>query len=122
MAPYLVGHGFDRQRRSGFRLRWGGADAYPSSANARGGRATSAYSSANEGRYSDSYGYRVADACRYATGNPNGDAFPKGRCYALLTHPDALADGQNNEHADAPADADTGSYAYTHTDLASDDL
>ena len=74
------------------------------------------------GRHSDPYGYRVADACRYATGNPNGDAFSKVRCYALLTHPDALADGQNNEHADAPADADAGSHAHAYTDLAFDDL
>ena len=120
MGPYLVGHGFDRQRRSGFRLRWGRAAILPSSANARGGRATSAYSSANEGRYSDPCGYRVADACHYATGNPNGDAFPKVRCYALLTHPDALGDAHNNEHADAPADA--GSHAHAYTDRTFDDL
>ena len=111
---------------------WSRADALPGSADARGGRATSAYFSANEGRYSNPYGYRVAYACRYAAGNPNGDASPYA-CryaagnpngdafpYALFTHPDASADDHSNEHADAPADANAGSHA--HTNLTSDDL
>ncbi len=90
------------------------------------------------GCYSDLYGYRVADAYRYATGNPNGDAFP----YVLFTHPNAptddhsdadatadahsnehanaRADAHSNEHANARADADAGSYTYT--DLTCDDL
>jgi len=118
VGPYLVGHGFDYQRRGGLRLRWSRADTLPSSANARGGRATPAYSSANEGCYSDPCGYRVAYAFRYATGNPNGHVFP----YALSTHFDALADGHNNEHADAPADANAGSHAHAYIDLAFDDL
>jgi hypothetical protein len=70
------------------------------------------------GRYGDSYDHRVADACRYAAGNPDGDAFP----YAPCSHSDAPADVHTNQHAGAPADANAGSYAYTHTDLASDDL
>ena len=84
-------------------------------------------------RCSDSYAYRIADACRYAAGNsnanPNGDAF-KVRCYASFAHPDAPADGHNNGHTDPPADANAGSHAYAnagshayaYTDLASDDL
>jgi hypothetical protein len=68
------------------------------------------------GRYSDPYGCRVADTCRYAVGTPNGDAVP----YAPFAYPDTLADGHDNEHADAPADANAGSHA--HPDLASDDL
>jgi len=113
-------------------LRWSRADAHPGSGDARGGRAAPAYSSANEGYYSNPYCYRVAYAsrhaadnpngdaspyaCRYAAGNPNGDALP----YALFTHPDAPADDHSNGHADALADANAGSHA--HTDLASDDL
>jgi hypothetical protein len=79
-------------------------------------------------RYSDTYGCRVAYACRYAAGHPNGDAFPKVRCYALFTCLDALADAHNdertNEHANAPADnhSDTNTGSHTYTDLASDDL
>ena len=113
-------------------MRWSRADAHPGSGDARGGRATYVYSSANEGYYSNSYCYRVAYAychaaddpngdaspyaCRYAAGNPNGDAFP----YALFTHSGASADDHSNEHADASADANAGSHA--HTNLASDDL
>ena len=103
-------------------MRWSRADAHPGSGDARGGRATYVYSSANEGRYSDTYCHCVAYACRYAAGNLNGDAFPKVRCYAFFTHPDTPADGHDNEHADAPADADAGSHAHAPTDLASDDL
>jgi hypothetical protein len=95
-------------------LRWSRADTYPGSGDARGRRATPAYPLANEGRYSDLYCYCIAYAYRYAAGNPNGDAFPKVRCYALFTHPDAPADGHNNEHADASSHA--------HANLASDDL
>jgi hypothetical protein len=73
-------------------------------------------------RYSDSYAYRIADACRYAAGDPNGDAFPKVHCYAPFAHPGASADGHNNGHADTPADANAGSHAYACTNLASDDL
>jgi hypothetical protein len=97
-------------------LRWSRADTHPGPGDARGGRATHPYSSANEGRYSDSYDYCVADAYRYAAGNRDGDAFP----YAPCSHPDTLADAHTNEHADAPTDANAGSYA--HADLASDDL
>ena len=118
MGPGLLGHGFDRQRRGGFRLRWGGADAYPGSACARCGRATSAYRYAAVDRYSDPYDYRVADACRYAAGNLNNDAFP----YAPCSHLDASADAHTNEHADASADADAGPHAHAYTDLAFDDL
>ena len=102
-------------------MRWSRADAHPGSGDARGGGATPAYPFANEGRYSDPYGYRVADACCYAAGNPNGDAF-KVRCYAPFAHFDAPADGHNSRHPDAPADANVGSHAYAYTDLASDDL
>jgi hypothetical protein len=101
-------------------LRWSRADTHPGAGDARGGRATPAYSFANEDRHSDLYRYRVAYTCRYAAGNPNGDVFPKVRCYALFTHPDAPADGHNNGHADAPADANAGSHTYA--DVASDDL
>jgi hypothetical protein len=101
-------------------LRWSRADTHSGSGDARGGRATRIYPSANEGRYSDPYRYRVAYACRYAASNLNGDAFPRVRCYAFFTHPDTPADGYDNEHADAPADANAGSHA--HTNLASDDL
>ena len=77
-------------------------------------------------RYSDSYAYRIADACRYAAGNsnpnPNGDAFSEVHCYTPFAHPDAPADGHNNGHADAPADANAGSHAHTYTDVACDDL
>jgi hypothetical protein len=97
-------------------LRWSRADTHPGSGGARGGRATPAYLYATAGRYSDLYGYRAADACRYAADDPNGNAFP----YAPYTHPDAPADAYTNEHADAPADANVGAHA--HTDLASNDL
>ena len=123
MDSYIVGHGrvrCYRQCRGGFRLRWSRAAPHPGSGGARGGRATPAYLYATAGRYSDLYGYHVADAYRYAAGNPNGAAFPKVRCYALFTHPNVPADAHNNEHANAPADADAGSYTYT--DLACDDL
>jgi hypothetical protein len=83
-------------------------------------------------RYSDSYAYCIADACRYAAGNsnPNGDAFSKVYCYTPFADPDAPADGHNNGHADPPAYANAGSHAYAnagshayaYTDLASDDL
>jgi hypothetical protein len=107
-------------------LRWSRADTHPGSGDAGGGGAAPAYPFANEGRYSDPYSHRVADACRYAAGNsnpnPNGDAFPKVRCYAPCAHPDAPADGHNNRHTDPSADANAGSHAYAYTDLASDDL
>lgn len=74
------------------------------------------------GRYSDLYGYRVADARRYAAGNPNGDASP---C-VFFTHPDVPADAHNRKKADAPADANDNSDAngdsHAHTDLTADDL
>jgi hypothetical protein len=85
-------------------------------------------------RYSDSYGYPVADAYRHNGDNPNGDALPQVRCDAPFTYPKAPADTHSNEHADAydnehshehadaPADANTGSCTYVYTDLASDDL
>ena len=104
-------------------MRWSRADTHPGSGDAGAGGATPAYPFANEGRYSDPYGYRVADACRYAAGNsnPNGDTFTV-RCYASFAHPDAPADGHNNRHTDPLADANAGSHAYAYTDLASDDL
>ena len=118
-------------------MRWSRADAHPGSGDARGRRATPAYPFANEGRYSHSYAYRIADACRYAVGNSNpnfnsnsnsnGDTF-EVHCYAPFAHPDAPADGHNNGHTDAPADANVGSHAYAnagshaYTDLASGDL
>jgi hypothetical protein len=108
-------------------LRWSRADTYSGSGDAGAGGATPAYLYATLGRYSDPYGYRVADACRYATGNPNGDTF-KVRCYTPFAHPDAPADGYNYRHTDTPADANAGSHAYAnagshaYTDLASDDL
>jgi hypothetical protein len=102
-------------------LRWSRADTHPGSGDAGGRGATPAYPFANEGRYSDLYSHRVADACRYTAGNPNGDTF-KVRCYAPFAHPDAPADGHNNGHADPPADANAGSHADAYTDLASDDL
>jgi hypothetical protein len=67
-------------------------------------------------RYSDPYGYRVADACRYAADNPIGNAFP----YVPCTYPNVLADVHANGHANTPSDANTGSHAYTH--LASDSV
>jgi hypothetical protein len=73
-------------------------------------------------RYSDPYGYRIADACRYAAGNPNGDTFSKVRCHAPFAHSDAPADGYNNGHTAPPADANAGSYTHAYTDFASDDL
>jgi hypothetical protein len=106
-------------------LRWNRADAHPGSGDARGRGATPAYPFANEGRYSHSYAYRIADACRYVVGNSNpnsnGDTF-KVRCYAPFAHPDAPADGHHDGHADPRADANTGSHAYAYTDLASGDL
>ena len=104
-------------------MRWSRADAHPGSGDAGGRGATLAYPFANEGRYSDPYGYRVSDACRYAAGNPNpnGDAF-KVRCYAPFAYSDAPADGHSNGHTDPPADANAGSHAHSHTDLTSDDL
>jgi hypothetical protein len=107
-------------------LRWNRADAHPGSGDARGRGATPAYPFANEGRYSHSYAYHIADACRYAVGNSNpnsnGHAFPKVRCYAPFAYPDAPADGHHNGHTDAPADANVGSHAHAYTDLASGDL
>ena len=103
-------------------MRWGRADAYPGSGDARGGRATLAYPSANEGCHGDLYGYRVADTCRYVAGNPDGDAVP---C-APFAYLYAGTDAHNNEHADALADANASSYAnvssHAHPDPASDDL
>ena len=103
-------------------MRWGRADAYPGSGDARGGRATLAYPSANEGCHGDLYGYRVADTCRYVAGNPNGDAVPCAPFAYLYVGTDA----HNNEHADALADANASSYAnvssHAHPDSASDDL
>jgi hypothetical protein len=119
-----LGHSLDHQRRGGFRLRWSRADAHSGSGDAGAGGATPAYPFANGGRYSAPYGYRIADACRYAAGNsnPNGDAFSKVDCYTPFAHPDAPADGYNHRHADTPADANAGSHAYAYTNLASDDL
>jgi hypothetical protein len=107
VGPCRLGDGFDRQRSGGFRLRRSRADA-PGSDDARGGRATPAYLYATAGRYSEPYGYRVAHACRYAAGNPNGDAFP----YAFFAQPDAHADGHSN--ADTYSDADAGPHTYTN--------
>ena len=120
-ANYRLGPGLDGQRSGGFRLWWR-ANTLPSSGDARAGRATPAYSFANEDRHSDLYRYRVAYTCRYAAGNPNGDAFSEVHCYTPFAHLDAPADGHNNGHADAPADANAGSHAHAYTDLASDDL
>jgi len=102
-------------------LRWSRTDAHPGSGDARGRGATPAYPFANEGRYSHSYAYRIADACRYAAGNSNGDTF-EVHCYAPFAHPDAPADGHNNGHTDARTDANVGSHAHAYTDLASGDL
>jgi hypothetical protein len=101
-------------------LRWSRTDTHLGSGDAGGGGATPAYPFANEGRYSDPYSHRVADAGRYAAGNsnPNGDAFSKVDCYTPFAHPDAPADGYNHRHTDTNA----GSHAYAYTDLASDDL
>jgi hypothetical protein len=103
-------------------LRWGRANALPGSGDARGGRATLAYPSANEGCHGDLYGCRVADTWCHTAGNPDGDAIP---C-APFAYPHTLADGHDNEHADAPAAANAGSHTnagpHVHPNLTSDDL
>lgn len=105
---------------------WCGRADTHSQGTARGGGATPVYPLADSSRYSNSYGRRVADGCRYTVSNSNGDVFP---C-APFAHPDAHANGYPDadalaetdagSHADAPIEADASSHI--RTDLTSEGL